>query len=159
MEGIKKINKFIAVNLFNLKEGVDFGEWEHHDWYKEGEYFDGKKTSDDIDEWAYAMGYCNGPMCKRCGDSFCVHCVGADHYDEAINAGPCVIPVPDYKGQIVKVIKTFYEKCPDSLLRVCLVDGRFSVSIDGDDGGYRAVGGTFEDAALFVIALALGYKE
>ena len=37
-----------------------------HDWYKND---DGS-----IDEFAYNNGYHNGPMCKRCDYSFCMHC-------------------------------------------------------------------------------------
>lgn len=35
-------------------------------------------TNDDdgsIDWFAHSVGYCNGPMCKNCGYSFCVHCM------------------------------------------------------------------------------------
>ena len=37
-----------------------------HDWKldKNGE----------IDMWALSVGYCNGPMCKRCHTSVCEHC-------------------------------------------------------------------------------------
>ncbi len=43
-----------------------------HDWYKDE---DGK-----VDEWAWESGFHNGVICKRCGESFCVHCT--PNYDE-----------------------------------------------------------------------------
>lgn len=44
-----------------------------HDWYrnKDGE----------IDIWAVDVGYHNGPMCRRCGFSFCEHC-NPDGYND-----------------------------------------------------------------------------
>lgn len=43
-----------------------------HDWYKD--------EDGNIDEWAWESGYHNGVICKRCGESFCVHCT--PNYDE-----------------------------------------------------------------------------
>lgn len=28
----------------------------------------------EIDNFAYSAGFCNGPVCKKCGKSFCKHC-------------------------------------------------------------------------------------
>ncbi len=30
-----------------------------------------------VDEWAFSEGYHNGPMCVKCGKSFCLHCSGS----------------------------------------------------------------------------------
>lgn len=53
-------------------------EYSEHDW----------ETDEDgnIDEWVMAYGYHNGPGCKRCGYSFCMHC-NPDGWNEK----PCVI--------------------------------------------------------------------
>ena len=53
-------------------------EYPEHDW----------KTDEDgkIDEWVIDYGYHNGPGCKRCGYSFCMHCK-PNGWDEK----PCVI--------------------------------------------------------------------
>ena len=53
-------------------------EYPEHDWETDE---DGK-----IDEWAMEYEYHNGPMCKRCGYSFCVHCK-----PNGWNEKPCVI--------------------------------------------------------------------
>lgn len=49
-----------------------------HDWYRN---YDGE-----IDNMAYEYGYHNGPACKRCHYSFCVHCG-----DGSLDDGPCVV--------------------------------------------------------------------
>ena len=53
-------------------------EYPEHDW----------KTDEDgkIDEWAMSYEFHNGPMCKRCYHSFCIHCE-----PNGFNDGPCVI--------------------------------------------------------------------
>jgi hypothetical protein len=38
----------------------------HHKWHRER---DGS-----VDIFAFDFGYCNGPGCLRCGESFCGHC-------------------------------------------------------------------------------------
>ena len=53
-------------------------EYPEHDWRRNE---DGK-----IDEFAYDGGYHNGPMCKRCYYSFCMHC-NPDGWNEE----PCII--------------------------------------------------------------------
>ena len=52
-------------------------EYPEHDWETDE---DGK-----IDEWVLDYGYHNGPGCKRCGYSFCMHCK-----PNGWNAEPCV---------------------------------------------------------------------
>lgn len=56
--------------------------FEKHQWRK-GK--DGK-----IDMFAYSCGFCNGPVCERCSESFCEHC-----HPEGFDEGPCV--VEEYK--------------------------------------------------------------
>lgn len=53
-------------------------EYPEHDWETDA---DGK-----IDEWAMSYEYHNGPVCKRCYHSFCIHCE-----PNGFNDGPCVI--------------------------------------------------------------------
>ena len=53
-------------------------EYPEHDWITDE---DGK-----IDEWAMSYEYHNGPVCKRCYHSFCIHCE-----PNGFNDGPCVI--------------------------------------------------------------------
>ena len=53
-------------------------EYPEHDWEKDK---NGK-----VDEFAFDYGYHNGPMCKRCGYSFCMHCK-----PNGWNEKPCVI--------------------------------------------------------------------
>lgn len=53
-------------------------EYLEHDWETDE---DGK-----IDEWAMEYEFHNGPMCKRCGYSFCIHCK-----PNGWNEKPCVI--------------------------------------------------------------------
>lgn len=53
-------------------------EYPEHDWETDE---DGK-----IDEWAMSYEYHNGPVCKKCYHSFCIHCE-----PNGFNDGPCVI--------------------------------------------------------------------
>ena len=41
-------------------------EYKEHDWIRDK---DGS-----IDTFAMSVGFCNGPVCKRCHYSFCEHC-------------------------------------------------------------------------------------
>lgn len=53
-------------------------EFPEHDWYR---------TEDgEIDEFAMSVGFHNGPVCKRCGYSFCHWCE-----PDGWNAEPCVV--------------------------------------------------------------------
>lgn len=53
-------------------------EYPEHQWRR--------KENGEIDDFAMEFGYHNGPVCERCGYSFCEHCE-PDGYDK----GPCVI--------------------------------------------------------------------
>lgn len=56
--------------------------------YRETKYKEHKwRLTDDgrMDEFAYSYAYCNGPVCKRCHHSFCIHC-NPDGYKE-----PCIV--------------------------------------------------------------------
>jgi hypothetical protein len=55
-----------------------YEKYPQHDWITDE---DGK-----IDEWAMSYDFHNGPVCKRCYHSFCVHCEPYGFDD-----GPCVI--------------------------------------------------------------------
>jgi len=37
-------------------------------------YNKGDKRENDLDNFAYSSGYCNGYVCKNCGLNFCHHC-------------------------------------------------------------------------------------
>lgn len=75
-------------------------EYPEHDW----------KTDEDgkIDEWAMSYEFHNGPMCKRCYHSFCIHCE-----PNGFNDGPCVID--EYKcpkcGCILQKGTKFCSEC------------------------------------------------
>lgn len=45
-----------------------------------------KTRNGEIDVFAFEVGYHNGPVCKRCGYSFCIHC-----NPDGFNAEPCVV--------------------------------------------------------------------
>ena len=74
-------NHIIATQIMGLVEGVDFGNLGEHEWRK--------TKSGEIDTFAFSYGYCNGPVCVKCGYSYCEHC--KDGPDE-----PCEIDLPDY---------------------------------------------------------------
>lgn len=52
-------------------------EYPEHDWIRTE---DGK-----IDEWVLSTGFHNGPGCKRCHASFCMHC------EPDWESDPCVV--------------------------------------------------------------------
>lgn len=70
-------------------------EYSEHDWER--------KKNGDIDTFALAFDYHNGPMCKRCYYSFCIHC-----NPNGWNRKPCVIDeykCPKCGGYITKRTK------------------------------------------------------
>ena len=128
----EEINKTIAVRLFGLVEGKDYGEWPEHDWIREcddwleaEDYEDlltqnspEERAKSSIDDFAYESGYCNGPRCARCGEEFCKHCE-PDRWESVENGepdGPCIIPIPNYFHESwAKILmeKFFDEYCDD----------------------------------------------
>ena len=126
-----EINEFIAVKLFGLVEGKDFGVWPEHDWIREcddwleaTDYEDmlkqnapEKRSESPIDTWAYESGYCNGPRCARCGEEFCIYCEEDrwEKIEEGESDGPCVIPIPNYflECWFVPLVKKFLEEYGD----------------------------------------------
>ena len=101
----KEINEYLAENMFGLVRQKDFGEWKEHDWQKDD---DGS-----IDNWAFSLGYCNGPMCQRCHHFFCEHC--SKDYEKELHAGPCVIEAPDY----IKNYELVIAKCKGLAIKKC----------------------------------------
>lgn len=77
-------------------------EYPEHDW----------ETDEDgnIDEWAMSDGFHNGPVCKRCYHSFCIHCEPSKFNN---GNGPCVID--EYKcpkcGCILQKGTKFCSEC------------------------------------------------
>lgn len=53
-------------------------EFQEHDWYR--------NEAGEIDDFAFDVDYHNGPMCKRCYYSFCMHCD-----PNGWNKKPCII--------------------------------------------------------------------
>ena len=53
-------------------------EYPEHDW--------ARKANGDIDDFAFEVDFHNGPMCERCGYSFCIHCD-----PDGWNKEPCII--------------------------------------------------------------------
>lgn len=77
-----------------------------HDW--------GRDKDGGIDMWAYESGYCNGPICRRCYHSVCVHC--EPNWNDA-NYDECVIDeyrCPDC-NQIVAKNRKFCPECGQAL--------------------------------------------
>lgn len=126
-----EINEFIAIKLFGLIEGKDFGVWPEHDWIREcddwleaTDYEDmlkqnapEKRSESPIDTWAYESGYCNGPRCARCGEEFCKHCE-SDRWERVENGepdGPCIIPIPNYflESWAKPLMEKFFEEYCD----------------------------------------------
>jgi len=79
----KKINELIAIHVMGLKPQVDFGKWKEHDWALD--------EKGHIDEFALDIEGHNGPKCKRCYVSRCIHCDGEEIFKES-----CEILPPDY---------------------------------------------------------------
>lgn len=64
MQPGRDIDALVAEHVMGLRPGVDFGEWPQHDWKKDA-------SGEDV-HWN--NGHCYGPICLRCGHSFCVGC-------------------------------------------------------------------------------------
>lgn len=127
----EEINKTIAVRLFGLVEGKDYGEWPEHDWIREcddwleaEDYEDlltqnspEERAKSSIDDFAYESGYCNGPRCARCGEEFCKHCEPDrwEKIEEGELDGPCIIPIPDYflESWAKPLMEKFFEEYCD----------------------------------------------
>lgn len=58
-------------------------EYPEHDWYR--------TASGEIDDMAFEYEYHNGPACKRCHYSFCIHCK-----DGSLDDGPCIVEDEEY---------------------------------------------------------------
>lgn len=93
-----------ALNLLKKQEAkkpIHFHqEYSEHDWVKD--------EDGEIDEWAISYEYCNGPMCKRCYYSFCIHC-----NPNGWNNVPCVLDFykcPSCEKKVIKNIK-FCDNC------------------------------------------------
>lgn len=68
----------------------------------------------EIDTFGYSSGYCNGPACRRCDHSFCMHCT--DDYDTKIKAGPCTVDAPNYTKNYEVVVKKLLKNGQDSVI-------------------------------------------
>lgn len=59
-----------AIALLKAQEPISVKhihtEYPEHIWRKD--------ENGEIDEWAMEYEYHQGPVCERCGDSFCIHC-------------------------------------------------------------------------------------
>ena len=130
----KVLNEFIAERLFGLVRQKDFGEWAKHDWYKKGEYLDGEKESDEIDNWAFSSGYCNGPLFKRCYHSFCMHC--SDDYKKELGEGPCVIHAPKYTDDVKSVLDKFCKKYPLATIAIRNFGKEFRAAVEIDNTAF-----------------------
>lgn len=92
------INKQIPKKLLHIHEAHP-----KHDWMLDE---DGK-----IDMWASESGFHNGPMCKRCYHSVCVHC------DPDWNEDECIIDkyhCPNCNKTISRCLK-FCDNCGQAL--------------------------------------------
>lgn len=82
-----------------------YEEYQKHDW----------QTTEDgeIDIFAFEYDYHNGPVCKRCGYSYCIHCL-----PDGRENGPCVIDeykCPSCERYISKGTK-FCSECGQEIL-------------------------------------------
>lgn len=83
-----KINQLIAEKIMGLQPQVDFGTWSEHEWYLD--------EDGDVDTFKMEYENHNGPMCRRCGYSYCHHC--QDEPDE-----PCIKEVPEYTNSLIRM--------------------------------------------------------
>lgn len=114
----KQINEFLAENMFGLVRQKDFGEWSEHDWERD--------KNGEIDDFAFGVGYCNGPMCKRCFYSFCEHC--EDDYEKALKEDlPCVKEAPNY----IKDYKPVLDKAEAFVIKKQSNKGFYEVYFNG----------------------------
>lgn len=73
--GNQHITDFIeAINIAEecLKKEIPKTPIFHEERHEQHSYI--KDENGEIDEFAFEMGYCNGPICEICGYSFCKHC-------------------------------------------------------------------------------------
>ena len=75
-------------------------EYPEHDWER--------KENGEIDDFAFDGDYHNGPACKRCYYSFCIHCD-----PNGWNKEPCVIDYYKCKkcGKYLRKTQKFCEDC------------------------------------------------
>lgn len=80
-------------------------EYAEHKWIR--------KENGEIDDFAMESGFHNGPVCERCGYSFCIHCE-QDGYDKE----PCIIDeyyCPNCNHSLYKKSK-FCSNCGQAIL-------------------------------------------
>lgn len=75
------LDELVAERVMGLKKGVDFGEWDHHDWKDSGSGY------------AWIEEHHSGPECQRCGYHYCIRCVeqGLEKVQDK-----CIVPPPAY---------------------------------------------------------------
>lgn len=135
----KEINEYLAEHMFGLIPQKDFGEWPAHDWTRTSDdvptFFRAKTTEEreqlqqeyiekneitrdtaEIDDWAYTNNYCNGPRCRRCGHTFCMHC--EPNYDEKLHEGPCIIKAPDYITHYTQILEKLIRDGNDPVITI-----------------------------------------
>ena len=61
-----------------------------HEWIKKG--------NGEVDDFAASSGFCNGPMCRLCGFSFCQHCEPEGYEDENCPGYPTAENIELYLG-------------------------------------------------------------
>lgn len=123
-------NELIAVKLFGLKEGVDYGtiinghEWRLDD---DGELYKYEGEWEDFSEHS-------GPICVRCNYFYCTMCGDMEGRE-------CIVPLKDYTSeeQMYAVINKLKEigksvKIEVGRINKCiLTDDDMSIIVEGDD--------------------------
>ena len=61
----------------------------------------------EVDDYAFSSGDCNGPICERCGFSFCVWCTPEKWEDESCpdDAGLLAQKAHSFKNRIIWLLK------------------------------------------------------
>jgi hypothetical protein len=91
-----ELDMLVATEVMGLKEGIDLGAFPEHDW---------KKNEDGtIDYFAMESEYHSGPVCRRCGHSYCDNC-----YPNGDDV-PCVVGAPSYSGEYMYWVKGVLDK-------------------------------------------------
>jgi len=91
---------------------IKYKKRDKHKWQKD--------EHEDIDTFAWASGFCNGPVCERCYYSFCEHC-----HPDGYNDDDCQ-PCDDYEcercGETVRKGDSFCNNCGSDLTKNVIIE-------------------------------------
>lgn len=107
------LDRAVAIAVFGLKDGVDFGQWPEHLWKND--------ETETIDLFVLYGDHHNGPGCTRCDLTFCHHC---ETFDEQ---GPCVVEPHMYSTISAQALAVFWQMIENT--------GSGEISADMEDYG------------------------